>query len=238
MSCPRRRRSRLPGARWPGLLPGVLVALAVLGAGRAVAGGGRLDPATVAAVLAGRYDNVAQVEAERQAGGEPHQALALAIVPVTAPLVADIVLFVQESAADDPRRVFSQRIWVVGEDARHRVAHGVYRFVEPERWRSGATSPELFRALLVRDLEPVAGCDVRWQRTAGGLRGANDAALCRAGDVGGEARLLEQVYEVDGATLAFSERKFDARGGTPRGGAAPAPYRFRRRGDAVGADRP
>jgi hypothetical protein len=210
------------------------VLLLALGAVPAGAGGKRLDPAALAAMLAGRYDNGAQVEAERRAGvAEPHAPLALAITPVTAPLVADVVLFVQESAADDPRRVYSQRIWVVGEDTRHRVAHGVYRFAEPERWRAGAASPELFRALLVRDLEPVGGCDVRWSRTARGLRGANDPARCSVAGPAGEPLQLEQVVELDGTTLASSERTLDAHGAAVGGSGPAALYLFRRSAPAA-----
>jgi hypothetical protein len=196
----------------------------------AAEGGSRLDPATLGAALAGRYDNGAQVDAERAAAvADAHAPLALLIMPVPAPLVADTVLFVQESAADDPRRVFSQRIWVLAADAHHRVVHGVYRFVEPARWRGGAAAPELFRALLVRDLEPVAGCDVRWSRGPHGLRGANDPASCRVAGAGGESLHLEQVLEFDGTTLAYSERTLDARGDAVRGRGVAAPYLFRRR---------
>ncbi|MFO1410693.1 MAG: CpcT/CpeT family chromophore lyase [Steroidobacteraceae bacterium] len=195
----------------------------------AAARGPRLDPAMLAALLAGRYDNAAQAQAEARAGeADAHAALVLVITPVAAPLVADTVLFVQESAADDPRRVFSQRIWVVGSDARHHVMHGVYRFAEPERWRAGAASPELFRALLVRDLEPVAGCDVRWSRGERGLRGANDPAQCRVAGPDGVALGLEQVLEFDGTTLASSERTLDARGAAAGGRGPQSPYLFRR----------
>ncbi len=195
----------------------------------ALAGAARLDPATVAAMLAGRYDNLPQVAAERRDGvAVPHEPLELAITQLHAPLVADVVLYVRESAADDPRRVFAQRIWVLGEDARHRVVHGVYRFAEPERWRGGASSPELFRALLARDLERVAGCDVRWSRTARGLRGANDPAQCRVAGAGGAALNVEQVLELDATTLAYSERALDAHGTSVRGHDPRSPYLFRR----------
>ena len=42
-----------------------------------------------------------------------HPGLRLMIVPVQAPLVGDNVFYVQEMAADDPRRVFSQKLWVL-----------------------------------------------------------------------------------------------------------------------------
>ena len=98
----------------------------------AIAGGARLDAPTVAAALAGRYDNVAQVEAERRSGvAAAHEPLALTITPVTAPLVADVVLFVQEGAADDPRRGPARR------ERRGAVSGG------GRRWRATASRAAL-----------------------------------------------------------------------------------------------
>jgi hypothetical protein len=228
-----RRRPRATSSGW------LAVALALGCGGLATAGRMRLDPETLAAALAGRYDSSAQAQAELRAGSaDPHEPLALLIARVSAPLVADVVFFVQESAADDPRRVFAQRIWVLGVDSRHQVVHGVYRFAEPERWRAGAASPELFSALLVRDLEPVAGCDVHWSRTARGFRGVNDPKSCRSSRDDGSALHFEQVLELEGEGLALSEREIDARGVSVRGRDASSPYLFRRRSDPASANRP
>jgi hypothetical protein len=169
----------------------------------AAAGGARLDAPTVAAALAGRYDNVAQVEAERRSGvAAAHEPLALTITPVTAPLVADVVLFVQEGAADDPRRVFSQRIWVLGADARRHVLHGVYRVAEPERWRAGAGNRKFrrcwcaisSRSRLRRALEPRGWWPAR----------VNDAAQCRWRTP--VAATASRARRAAGSTLAFSAR--------------------------------
>jgi hypothetical protein len=188
------------------------------------------EVAALGAALEGRYDNVAQSQAELRAGAaSPHEPLALVIARVQAPLVGDDVYFVRESAADDPRRVFSQRIWVLGVDAAGRSVHGVYRFAEPERWRSGADSAELFRALLADDLAPASGCDVRWSRTPAGFRGANDPATCRVAADAGEELRFEQVIRLENGELAFSEREVDGAGATVRGRDAAAPYIFRRR---------
>lgn len=188
----------------------------------------RGELASLGSALAGSYDNRAQAEAELRAGaGAPHAPLALLIVRVQAPLVGDDVFFVRESALDDPRRVFSQRVWVLGVDASGRIAHGVYRFAEPERWRGGGDEPELFRALLLRDLEPAAGCDVRWSRAPQGFRGANDPATCRIAGEDGAPLGFEQELRLEAGGLALSERQIAAAGATAAGAAAP--YLFRRR---------
>jgi hypothetical protein len=188
------------------------------------------ERAALGAALAGSYDNLAQSAAELRAGtADPHEPLALLIVRVSAQLVGDDVFYVRETAAADPRRVFAQRIWVLEGDAAGHSVHGVYRFAEPERWRTGADDPSLFTALLPRDLEPLAGCDVRWRRTADGFRGVNDPAACRVAGDGGTALGFEQVLVLRNGELEFSERQVDAQGATLRGRDAASPYHFRRR---------
>jgi hypothetical protein len=189
----------------------------------------RAELASLGAALHGRYDNLAQVQAEQHDGAaRPHEALALAIVRVQALLVGDDVYFVREAAADDPRRVFSERIWVLAADRDGGIIQTVYRFAEPERWRSGAASPELFHALLQRDLTARPGCEGRWRRTATGFRGANLPSTCGlASETGGLLR-VEQTLRLEGDELDYSEQTLDAAGRTMSGWAAEAPYRFRR----------
>jgi hypothetical protein len=62
----------------------------------------------LAAMLPGSYDNLAQSRA-----GSGHAALRLVVAPVQAPLVGDHVFYVQEMAAEDPRRVLAQRLYVL-----------------------------------------------------------------------------------------------------------------------------
>jgi hypothetical protein len=69
--------------------------------------------AELAAMLPGSYDNLAQ---SRQS--PEHPALKLVVAPVQAPLVGDHVFYVQEMAADDPRRVLAQRLYVVSPAAK------------------------------------------------------------------------------------------------------------------------
>ncbi len=220
------REQRLPCAQFATALLGIWLAGCATTAERQ-----RAELAALGSALAGSYDNRAQAQAELAAGATAaHAPLALLIARLRAPLVGDDVYFVRESALDDPRRIFSQRVWVLGVDASGRIAHGVYRFAEPERWRSGGESPELFRALLPRDLEPAAGCDVRWSRTAQGFRGANDPASCRVAGEGGATLGFEQELRLEAGELALGERTFDA-AGTAGPGAATS-YLFRRRSAA------
>lgn len=181
--------------------------------------------AQLAAQLPGRYDNRAQAEGDRSGGGAGHAAIELLIARVPALLVGDTVFYVRETAADDPRRVLSQRLWVLGA-AREGVMLSVFRFAEPGRWRDGAAQPELFRALLLRDLEVLPGCELHWRRAGGGFRGANDPATCAAEPGAASGARLEQVLELGPGTLSLVERRRDAAGRAD--GADVGPYLFRR----------
>ncbi len=60
-------------------------------------------------MFAGQYDNIAQVRQLNAQGNGEREALVMLIVPVHAPLIGDNVFLVQESAANDPRRLISQQ---------------------------------------------------------------------------------------------------------------------------------
>jgi hypothetical protein len=179
-------------------------------------------------LVAGRYDTIAQVRAEAQAGAPLREALMLAIVPVHAPLIGDAVFYLQENVVNDPRRVTAQRL-VMFE-----VAQGVpllvetqLALVEPVRWRGGDSNPELFRSLLPQDVKPIAGCEITWTKVEGGFDGATHPARCRSESrTTGETLNVELKLALRGDELTITERRRDGAGALVE--EEPA-YRFRRR---------
>ena len=91
-------------ARWLLILAVAVLGLAVLRDGKPKQ---RKPSSRLLAWYPGRYDNVEQAKADASAGREPHAALELNIVRIYAPRVGDYAFYFQESAADDPRRVFT-----------------------------------------------------------------------------------------------------------------------------------
>ena len=62
--------------------------------------------------LPGRYDNTAQASREAQQNmRSAHEPIALTIIPVTAPRLGHHVFYAEESAANDPHRVMSERMF-------------------------------------------------------------------------------------------------------------------------------
>jgi hypothetical protein len=114
----------------------------------------------IAVLLPGRYDNRAQVQSD---GAGAELALELNIAPIYAPFLSDHVFYVQESAFDDPRRVLSQRLFVLDVGAEKKILQRVYGFTEPVRWRDGHANTDLFKGLMGQDVGPVNGsCVLEW----------------------------------------------------------------------------
>ena len=185
----------------------------------------KAELATLMAQLPGAYDNLPQVQADAAAGrGGAHAAQALLVMRLTSPLVGDDVLYVRETAAEDARRVTAERVWILKIDAGGRLLATQARFAEPDRWRIGLESPELFRSLLLRDLQVIEGCELLWQQTASGFSGDTLANSCRRGGSGGALQL--QHWRVGSDALEINE---DSAGTEVLSPAANDYYRFTRR---------
>jgi hypothetical protein len=180
------------------------------------------------ALLPGSYDNIAQAR-----NAPDHSSLRLVIAPVQAPLVGDHVFYMQEMAGDDPRRVLSQRLYVVDAvpDSEMAVLTQL-DFIEPSRWRDGQLNRDLFRSLIMTDLRPRSGCDLLWKRSDTGFSAANNPQQCRGTSrETGETVKVEQRMEVDADGVGLFEVRRDALGAVVQGAEADPHYRFSRRAD-------
>jgi hypothetical protein len=194
--------------------------------------------AELVAMLGGSYDNLAQSRASSE-----HPALKLMVVPVDAPGVGEHVFYVQETAADDARRVLAQRLYVLNVVPKSEQAIMTQlEFNEPGRWRDGQLKPELFRALLMQDLRVRAGCELLWSRKPqekGAGRKTPRAFIaatvgsCRAAsrDTGETLKVLQRM-ELDAERLAIFEQQRDAAGMLVAGDLRDPYFRFSRRADA------
>jgi hypothetical protein len=183
--------------------------------------------AELAAMLGGSYDNLAQSRT-----APDHPALRLMIVPVQAPLVGDRVYYVQEMAADDPRRVFAQRVYTLDKiPKREQAVMTQLELNEPLRWRDGHLNRDLFRSLLLQDMRARPGCDLLWSRKEKGFAAAMGSRCRIASRATGETLKVEQRMELTADGITLFEQHRDA-GGTLQYGDMPDPqYRFARRAD-------
>lgn len=185
--------------------------------------------AQLSAMLAGSYDNIAQARRDAE-----HPGLRLMIVPVTAPLVGDNVFYVQEMAADDLRRVFAQKLWVLNViPKREQAVLTQLELKEPVRWRDGQNNRDLFRSMLMQDLRARPGCDLIWQRDGKGFKAALQANACRtASRTTGETLKLELQIELTADNFNLFEQQRDAAGQLAGAQMTDPWVRYARRGDA------
>jgi len=169
--------------------------------------------------LPGRYDNTVQADSDPQRGVQPHDRIALIIVKVYTPRLGHHVFYVQEMAADDPRRVMSERMFSFKVDEKRGIVETVYTFTEPLRWRDGQRNIELFTSVVTEDLQS-AGCELLWKKSGEQFIASYDPKLCH--NSGGPAPESAAELTADSLSLA------DARAAGPGGRAAEAYYRFRK----------
>jgi hypothetical protein len=173
-------------SRWAGAL--LLGALATLAGCTSQEELRQAEVKDLALSLPGIYSNPKQV---------------LVIMNVFAPMMSGNLLYVREVAADDVRRVISERIWGLDINANNHIVAVVYAFGQPDRWRNGVEDPEVFRSMMQQDLQQLAGCELIWEKTARGYSATSATPRC------------PQSWKFDGEQLAFSDRPLDPTPGAP-----------------------
>ena len=113
--------------------------------------------------LPGNYDNTVQSKADVQKGiHPPHDAVELDIALVDSISIGRNVFYLQETAADDPLRVLSQRVVMFTANDKG-IVESVNTLDDPLRWRNGQRNPEIFEGMTLRDFKPADGCDITWK---------------------------------------------------------------------------
>jgi CpeT/CpcT family (DUF1001) len=134
------------------------------------------------AVLPGNYDNSAQAELDVRNGVRPaHEAVALSITHVFAPRLGHYAYYAQETAADDPRRVLSQRMYSFAVEPKRGIVETTYQLVEPLRWRDGQLNKDLFTSIMTSDVQ-AEGCQLLWKKKDAGFVATHDPKVCPDSD--------------------------------------------------------
>ena len=156
------------------------------------------------AVLPGHYDNTAQVEADARSHlSPPHDAVALTITHVYTPRLGHHVYYAQESAADDPRRVFSEKMYSFAVDEKRGIVETMFEFAEPLRWRDGQQNKDMFTSVTTDDVQPEA-CQLLWKKKDAGFVATHDPKACP--DAGGGAVVPQAEFSA--GVLTIGEYKF------------------------------
>lgn len=195
------------GTRWLA----ALACAAALGAVGCASGPPRATEADLTLMLTmlpGRYDNGAQAQADARAGVHPaHEAVALLIIHVYTPRLGHYVYYAQESAANDPRRVLSAKMYSFQLDEKRGIVETLYEFVEPGRWRDGAQNKDLFTAVQMEDVQPEL-CQLFWTKKGDSFVAAHDPKACPDGGGAAAAPLMELTV----GALSAGDYKFVRKG--------------------------
>ena len=129
-------------------------------------------------VLPGTYDNTAQADLDAHNGARnSHDAVVLTITHVQAPRLGHYVYYAQETAADDPRRVLSQKMYGFKVDEKRGIVETVYEVIEPLRWRDGQLNKDLFSSMMTSDVQ-AEGCQLFWKKKDNGFVASHDPKAC------------------------------------------------------------
>lgn len=103
--------------------------------------------------------------------------VALVITRVHTPRLGHHVLYAQEMAADDPRRVLTQKLYSFEVADKRGIVETLYQFVDPLRWRDGQQNPEVFTSVVTDDVR-AEGCQLLWKKTPAGFVASHDPRMC------------------------------------------------------------
>ena len=214
---------------------------------------GEADLARISRWLPGTYDNSAQVRSDLAKGVSPaHDAVELNVVVIDSIAVGRSAFYIQETAADDPMRVFSQRVITFSLNPKKGIVQTVNTLIDPLRWRNGQREPDIFEGMTPRDFKLATGCEITWTREEkdsdkdkkklskedalkeaehAKFTGTNDSKHCEMtshavmGLVNMELRGEIAANEID-----LAELQYDQDGKLIPGAVADPFYRFRREG--------
>jgi CpeT/CpcT family (DUF1001) len=183
-------------------------------------------------MLPGHYDNTAQVQADIARGVRPpHEALALDIVPIQAIMIGENVFYVQESIADDPKRVLGQKLVMFGV-VKKEIVQTDFALAEPHRWRNGQYNPDLFKGIMTQDVRSTKGCSLRWKRAEEGsdkFVAENDPKTCHSRAAGsGVMTQIQARAELGPIEYSTAETAYDKAGHLAAGRQDEPFYRFRK----------
>jgi len=192
----------------------------------------------------GRYDNTQQAKTDARNGVRPpHDPVELVIVALGSVSVGRNAFYMQEMAADDPRRVLSQKV-VIFNASDKGIVESVSTLVDPLRWRDGQRDPDMFLGMTPKDLNPLAGCELTWKREGEGekgqdpkaepkrLIGANDPKGCQIASHAAIGLVQTELRaELTPNELAAAELQYDSNGTLIQGNKDEPFYRFRKIGN-------
>jgi hypothetical protein len=165
-----------------------------------------IDRVRIEQWLPGKYDNHAQVEADKLAGRPARPALTLTVVSVDSLEIGQHVFYLEARDAHDSKHVVAQRL-LSFENVNGKLVQTVWTLTDSPRWRDGDEHPELFSSLQPPDVKLMKGCELIWKQDGAKFTASADPLRCRKPPAPAEgSTLAEQRVELSADELAVSDR--------------------------------
>jgi hypothetical protein len=189
----------------------------------------KADLAQIEAWYPGSYDNTEQAQEEARKGQVVHTAVALSVVRIDLPLFSEHAYYVQESVADDPRRVTSQRLVTFDVGKGGHILQSYWSLAQPGRWRDASQNPDLFKGMMYQDATRLGGCELEWKKEGEKYLASNQPAACRMNSPALGSVRMELRAELTADELALAELAYGASNKLVQGNPGQPFYRYRKR---------
>ena len=193
----------------------------------------------IVAWLPGNYDNTLQVEADKHSGAQAHDAVAISIVQIYAPMISKQVFYAQEMAPDNLSRVMGQKLLAFDVSEDDEIVQSIWSINDPGRFRDAHLNPDLFKMMQPPDVQSVPGCGLAWKKEKAkdgkpehftAKSGRNTCRSKKRGP-GGVTLFQETRMELTPDELSMADQLYDAQGKLVFGRADEPFLHFRRRAD-------
>ncbi len=124
------------------------------------------DVAHLLTLFAGEFDNLAQVQAEKDAkSAEIHEHIHSIFAPVSLTALGPNVLYVKQYMDGNPKKIYRQRLYnFVNDPAEGAVRLDIFSFDTDSLYDNAHLHPEKLTNLTPARLTSTAGCAVYWKR--------------------------------------------------------------------------
>ena len=115
--------------------------------------------------MTGRFDNNIQLLIERSNDiKNPHERIHSALIPISVPELSKYVLYTEQYAENNPKKIFRQRLYVFSNES-NEIKMALYKINDPKRFQLGYLNPTILSEINAGDATHIKGCDLYFTKT-------------------------------------------------------------------------
>ena len=177
----------------------------------------------------GRFDNHLQTLEDEEAEVEhPHERIHSIFHPVTLPVIAPHLFYVEQYSGNDPSRVYRQRLYQFEERTDGEIVLLIFAFQEQEKFRGAHLDPSRLNELTREGLIPKPGCEVYWRWNEDHFEGTTRRGACKISSRRGVELTIEDDLYLDEDEIWIQDRATNDAGELVFGNPEGIPHKLRR----------